>query len=966
MADQDARGILGRDEELERIARAVASAATGEPRILLVSGDPGIGKSTLVAAGARACGVDAFVGRCVHVGGDAIPLAPVIDLIRQVQRRHEPDAVPALGPLSELTTSGGGNAGGLVTTLLDLVGQLGVDGPVIVGFDDLHWGDAGTWDVFEHLARNLVDERVVLVGTYRSDEIGRDPVLRRRVAELGRVSGTERVDLTGLDRSAVAAQAAAVLGSPPSAALVDELHRRGQGNPFFTEELAAAHTGGEAIPAVLADLLAADVTALGAEARQVLAALAAFGRDADPDLLAAVVDLDEPATESAVRSAVEARLIVVDPVTDAYRFRHPLIGEVAYRAALPTERRRLHRSIARVLQEHPRFACCRTLTETDAAGELALHLDRAGDEAGAFAALFAAADAAEVVAPATCLAHLERILELWDRHAGPEHHDQLIPRLWQAANLLHASGRNHEAIELARRAIAEDHAGRPCAVVGGSSFGPAWEYERLARFLWSVGAMDESAETYARAAALLDSHADPGEVGAAWTYAGLAQAELMFCHFDRAAHWAGRALDAAAPHDADARSAGRRVLGVVQTLEGRITEGLATGRAALEDTTTPHVWALSNALLAMTLFDVGDTEEALRVALDGAALSQRAGFEASFGTFHNGVAARCLVRLGRWTEADDVFADVAAVESTPIGAIQLDAAAATLAAQRGKVVDADAIVSRLQSHPSDAFSDAIKDAALLQVHLAAKRWEQAADLAARALDPDPALGRRFVAGFTAGLVSATVERTLDQLARQEPVDVADVRRALTHRLDVARADPAASSRAAGAALALAEAMITRLDVADADAFARAGQAGQEIGDAWSVATAQLLEADAAATAGAAARAVDALRAAHASAARLGAEPLLADIEALARRARIGLEAPVVRDLEEQDAVRLGLTSREAEVLALVAAGKTNREIGTELYVSEKTASVHVSNILRKLGVSSRVEAAAIAQRVGVG
>jgi DNA-binding NarL/FixJ family response regulator len=96
----------------------------------------------------------------------------------------------------------------------------------------------------------------------------------------------------------------------------------------------------------------------------------------------------------------------------------------------------------------------------------------------------------------------------------------------------------------------------------------------------------------------------------------------------------------------------------------------------------------------------------------------------------------------------------------------------------------------------------------------------------------------------------------------------------------------------------------------------------------------------------------------------GAEPLVADIEALARRARISLETPIVAAVGASDAVRLGLTSREAEVLALVAAGKTNREIGAELYLSEKTASVHVSNILRKLGVSTRVDAAAIAQRIG--
>jgi DNA-binding NarL/FixJ family response regulator len=128
---------------------------------------------------------------------------------------------------------------------------------------------------------------------------------------------------------------------------------------------------------------------------------------------------------------------------------------------------------------------------------------------------------------------------------------------------------------------------------------------------------------------------------------------------------------------------------------------------------------------------------------------------------------------------------------------------------------------------------------------------------------------------------------------------------------------------------------------------------------------RLHEADAAAAAGEAARAADALRSAHDTATQLGALPLLEDIEALSRRARISVDVTAVTAIQETDVVRLGLTPREAEVLALVAAGRTNREIATELFISEKTASVHVSNILRKLGVTTRVEAAAVAQRLGI-
>ena len=211
----------------------------------------------------------------------------------------------------------------------------------------------------------------------------------------------------------------------------------------------------------------------------------------------------------------------------------------------------------------------------------------------------------------------------------------------------------------------------------------------------------------------------------------------MFCRFDRAEHWARRALETADSHDAASRSAALRVLGVVETLAGEVEVGLEHCRAAVDEQLAPHRWALANAMLAMILFDVGRTEEALSVAQDGAALSQRAGFETSFGTFHAGVAARCLVRLGRWDEADNVLAGVASLESTPIGAIQLDAAAAPLAARRGQLETGADLAERLRRHPSDPFSDAIIDAALVDVHLAAKQWDKAVDIASSALSPKP-------------------------------------------------------------------------------------------------------------------------------------------------------------------------------------------------------------------------------------
>ena len=152
---------------------------------------------------------------------------------------------------------------------------------------------------------------------------------------------------------------------------------------------------------------------------------------------------------------------------------------------------------------------------------------------------------------------------------------------------------------------------------------------------------------------------------------------------------------------------------------------------------------------------------------------------------------------------------------------------------------------------------------------------------------------------------------------------------------------------------------------DADAWAEAAARWSELGDRWATATALLREAEAAAWPAAADRAASSLRQAHSIASELGAAPLLAEIEAVSRRTRVSVEAPTRVALDESSDPASRADAPGGRSAGLVAAGRTNRQIGEELFVSDKTASVHVSNILRKLGVNSRVDAAAVAQRLGI-
>ena len=287
--------FVGRAAELATFAWAVDQAGRGAPEVLLLSGDAGMGKSTLLQKAVAQSGVAAYIRRCVHIGGDVVPLAPLVDLLRQV-KRATPEILqePQLSSLAPLLAGAAGStvesSGGLFVGVLDLIGRLSGDRPVVVGFEDLHCADPATWDLFEFLARGLVDEQTVLVGTFRAHEAARAPAQRRRLAELTRLPTVRRLHLDGLTRSEVAEQVADLVDGTLPGGLVDEVVARGQGNPFFTEELVAARAAGQTVPALLADLIAADVAALDREARAAVAAVAVVGRDTSDTLLAALVD----------------------------------------------------------------------------------------------------------------------------------------------------------------------------------------------------------------------------------------------------------------------------------------------------------------------------------------------------------------------------------------------------------------------------------------------------------------------------------------------------------------------------------------------------------------------------------------------------------------------------------------------------------------------------------------------------
>ena len=383
--------LVGRAAELAEVRHVLDNAVAGQPGCLLIGGEAGVGKTTLLGAPcsttAEQAGVRVVRSSCVDLHGGDAPLLPVVEALRRLAAdlgadewdAAVGDARPQLARLlPELGDSGGadGGATALLGALLTLVGRLAAPAPLLLAVDDVHWADPSTLDLLAFLARNLRDERVLLVATFRDDEPERGGV-RHWLAEVARLPLAVRVDLGRLSRADTGELMAAIGGRSADAQLVERIYARSAGNPFAAEELLAAATAGAgALPPTLADLLTGRLAALGDDAHGLLRVAAAVGDRVDHPLLEAIAGLDADALTAALREAGDHRLLIGDADGDRYAFRHPLIAEAAYAELLPGERRRVHAAIAAAIAGDHRL---RSGNAATVAAEIAHHWQRAGD-----------------------------------------------------------------------------------------------------------------------------------------------------------------------------------------------------------------------------------------------------------------------------------------------------------------------------------------------------------------------------------------------------------------------------------------------------------------------------------------------------------------------------------------------------------------------------------------------------------
>ena len=377
----------------------------------------------------------------------------------------------------------------------------------------------------------------------------------------------------------------------------------------------------------------------------------------------------------------------------------------------------------------------------------------------------------------------------------------------------------------------------------------------------------------------------------------------------------------------------------------------------------------------------GRHDEAAEAAREGIALAHRVGLARSLGAFLAGNLVESLLRLGRWSEADQLATQ--AVNAMPEGvfAATVLQLRAELAAMTGRYADADTDVRSArralgQTHDEQfaltlLYCDAL--VALGRGDPGAARRATASGLA----EYDSPISGRYIWPVLWLAARAEADEATRARDRREdiPDDTAARHRGLASRA-AGMATPNASSRGYQA-LVTAELARAAGSGAEADAessivgaWSAAAAAWQAAAEPYPLAYSLLRLAEAAAAAGDRQAAAGGVRQAYALASRVGAAPIAAEATALARRTRLSLDqldadATAVRPAPEDPLVRFGLTEREREILVLLAAGRSNPQIAETLFISPKTASVHVSNILAKLGVDSRVEAAAVAHRLGV-
>lgn len=960
--------FIARKAELAQLCATLGRVREGNAAAVLISGDAGVGKSRLLTEFSAAAGAESarvFLGRSLSIADSGLPYLPFMEIVEQIRAVHA-EAVDQRAPLSVLTGRSVGVSAQaaqqdlgqlqLFDAYLSALTDLASDEVVVVALEDLHWSDASTRDLLAFLLSRLSRQKLMLVATYRSDDLHRQHPLRPLLAELTRLPVVERLDLEPFPPDDAQAFVHAVGGDDVDAAAIADIARRSEGNAFFAEELlAAGSTNGRDIPTALADVLLSRVEQLSPGTHRVIGAISVTGRYlVRHTTLSRVLDIAPDELDEALREAVQHHILITEK--NSYGFRHALLREAVYNDLLPGERVRLHASYAKAIVEDG---------DDKRAAMLAFHSLNSNNLPQALtASVKAAENAMRVGALADELSHVEKALELWqvvDNPADLTGVDELSLTL-KAAYVAGAAGHPERAVAFARAALPLAEATNDPVL--RADVRRQLTFNLLANDLW------READDIIREAWDLIKDQPPSRERA-WVCTMFA---LVSEDRDETESFIEAAIDDARAADApDAEADALISLAYIALAAGDFNKAvskLESARDRARKADAPNVELRAYFNLTVTHYEVGEIDAAARIVDEGAERADEMGLSWSpYGLELHWLAAMVHYHGGSWDES--------LVFSSQPGEHVSDSVTALLAASRAMV-----LVGR------GDFDDASR--LLTQLHDEWYRDSQISQLAGIA-SAELALWLDRPED-----VPAVVDDAIDQIRKRsgEEWPMGGLRLAtlaLTASADVAQAarlqrDASGETKAIATGEKYAEfakvtgekaeprgdkmgpegrAWLVRLN---AERHRLRGDHQPEIwrqvvdafghGEIYHVALARWRLAEALAATGERDEAATELKEALATADELGARPLATAVRALARRARVALPGAATSTTSL-------LTSREGSVLALVAEGLTNREIGERLFISEKTVSVHVSRVMAKLGASGRTEAVALAYQQGL-
>lgn len=890
-----------------------------------------------------------------------------------------------------------GGTGRLFAVIVELLERLSADRLVVLVLEDLQWADASTRQLVLYLFRSLRFGRQLVVGTYRSDDLHRRHPLRPFVAEALRSRGLVRIDLPPFTWEEVQEKIAEMRGVSPDPSEVDHVYVRSDGNPFFVEELVhAARSGARAgLSESLRELLLTQVHALPEAAQKVVRVAAVGSGHALHALLSAVTELPEDALLEAVRTAVEAHLLEPTPDGNGYRFRHALVREAVAEEILPAERVRWSSRCAEALTADPTL-----VSPEEYCARLAGFWAEAHEPARALPMFVRAAEEARRrYAFADQLHLLMRALNLW--HALPPETQRGV-RLSESV-FAPSKIRVNEIGQTAEEEVGKSYDGY-ADLLAESVLAASLSGDRdlaLALCREGAGLSASQADDLRRAwfwaqraqlvqdLALGDGHAELERAQAL-----VRQLPASAVHADilvNVASWGARHQ----PGPESERAAEKaveyaRVIGdEYRELNARVTRAwLLSGTERFEDgieevrevlrrtQEASDVTALGRAciMLPSLLEGLGRSGEAIAAADESLALCHARGLPNVAAWVHCN-RSLSLFSLGRWPEslADIEEAGRLARSRKARGLVALRRA------EMGYVYGDLAEAERHLAKSRELFGDQDPQPqitiglATLAIRIAARQGrvnQMRAEFDSITSSGLPPATERYSLPLLSAAAAAEADAWI-------PGDPEHDRRIIAIRTFAERI-PARVPLWRAYRLVIAAELARAAGATGLAPWTEAVDALVKLDRPYELASARVRWAAAALAARTPrARVAPALVAANITAEALGARFLEDDVEALAKRAGIVLDGDKPNSDPTSSTVtsraagtvtptdRFGLTPREIEVLRLVARGYTNGRIASTLSITVKTASVHVSHILAKLGVTSRTEAAALAFRLGV-